>query len=198
MFNDKYGLTRAVLEGHKIMTRRIITDINAEARLQELWKYGKVGGADWHFILNSVAQYKVGEEVAIAQRYRDIADMKYVKNQLAANEENLQTLRLSAGWNNKMFTKAYYMPNHIRMTSRRIERLQDISDDDCIREGVQEFSPCSETGGPVYCFLEPNDAWDWLYSTPREAFKSVLGKCYGIRAWDYNPWVVAYTFYLIR
>ena len=82
MFNDDYGLTRAVIEGRKTMTRRIITDHNLDARLEELWMDDKVNGSDWKFLLEHVAKYKIGEQIAVAQSYKDVADSIFVKEQL--------------------------------------------------------------------------------------------------------------------
>lgn len=38
------------------------------------------------------------------------------------------------GWDNKMFVRAEHMPHRIRITDIRVERLQDISDEDCLRK----------------------------------------------------------------
>lgn len=37
-----------------------------------------------------------------------------------------------------MFVRADLMPHHIKITDVKVERLQDISDDDIMREGVRE------------------------------------------------------------
>ena len=39
-----------------------------------------------------------------------------------------------------MFVKADLMPRHIEFTDRKVERLQDISDEDCLKEGIYEDS----------------------------------------------------------
>ena len=58
MFNDKFCLTQAVLEGRKTMTRRIVTD----RLLKDCVVTGEV-------LIKS--HYKVGEVVAVAQSYHD-------------------------------------------------------------------------------------------------------------------------------
>lgn len=71
MFNDKFGLTQAVLEGRKTMTRRIIK-LNAtdEEYLDAAF--------DWDLcesvIIGRYAKYKIGEIVAIAQSYKDAGE----------------------------------------------------------------------------------------------------------------------------
>lgn len=65
MFNDRYGLTRAVFEGRKKQTRRII-------KLDEFGKYSfeNTLKQDWgtkciQAYIENEASYKVGEIVAI-------------------------------------------------------------------------------------------------------------------------------------
>lgn len=187
MFNDYYGLTRAVIEGRKTMTRRIITDSNLDARLEELWMDDKVNGSDWKFLLEHVAKYKIGEQIAVAQRYKDIADSIFVKEQLAANEENPQALRLSAGWNNKMFTVAYYMPHRIEIKARRFERLQDISERECLLEGIITDDVL------YYCQGEGIDP----HTDAVSAFADLIDGVNGTPIWWKNPWVIAYSFKLV-
>lgn len=74
IFSDKYGLTQAVLEGRKTVTRRIIPrefftlmwDIDDDTLVCEN-NFG-----DFIDIRNSkYAKYKLGEVVAVAQNYKD-------------------------------------------------------------------------------------------------------------------------------
>ena len=119
MFNDKFLLTQAVLDGWKTMTRRVLKDNAPLGDWEETAK---------HF------QYKIGEVVAIAQRYKDVfpdADFEMA--------DECTFLTESRGWNNKLFVRAEKMPHHIEITDVRVERLQEISDEDCIREGAEFF-----------------------------------------------------------
>ena len=72
LFNDKYGLTQAVLEGRKTQTRRIIPkdffSLTWDKRDDTLVYENGMG--DFIDVRNSkYAQYKVGEVVAVAQSY---------------------------------------------------------------------------------------------------------------------------------
>lgn len=88
-------------------------------------------------------KYKVGEVVAIAQSYMDV-DQFHRKGKNAAYLEYLDSilpeLKLYPGWGNKMFVKADLMPHHIKITGIKVERLQDISDEDCLKEGIIHVS----------------------------------------------------------
>lgn len=75
MFNDRYGLTEAVLSGRKTQTRRVVPksifqseyDIDEDKR--KIWIEDMYG--DWHDVRKSKYCFKVGEVVAIAQSYKD-------------------------------------------------------------------------------------------------------------------------------
>lgn len=135
MFNYKYGLTQAVLEGRKTMTRRIIdseTLSGANDYVQRI--HGT--GLDFLDYLLEHSRYKVGEVVAVAQSYRAIHEEMWCND--TDTEENMRPYFEhfeDAGYDNKMFVLAELMPHQIRITAVRIERLQDISDEDCLREG---------------------------------------------------------------
>lgn len=68
MFNDRYGLTQAVIEGRKTMTRRIVP---TKTRLRRALAviHDEPHGSEQEEYLKS-ACYKVGEIVAVAQNYR--------------------------------------------------------------------------------------------------------------------------------
>lgn len=87
-----------------------------------------------------------------------------------------------------MFVKAKLMPHRIRITGVRCERLQDISDGDCLREGVQYIEEIE-----MY-YLERTDREEGFYfDSPREAFASLIDKVSGKGTWDSNPWVFVYS-----
>ena len=136
MFNDEYGLTAAVLKGKKTQTRRL-------AKLDELVEYNinYVRTQSWGesilqaFIKNNAA-FKVGEVIAIAQKYSEISWDRAIYDKLKKMCDGLLPQYILAGWDNKMFVKADLMPHHIRIIKLRIDRLQDISDEDCLKEGI--------------------------------------------------------------
>lgn len=92
------------------------------------------------------------------------------------------------------------MPHHIRITDVKVERLQSISDDDIMREGIRKESFAD---GCMFCYSKAymrdgNRLVEPIYnSTPRRAFASLMYKIIGGRTWESNPWVVAYSFELV-
>lgn len=190
LFNDKYDLTDAVICGRKTMTRRLVKDANLLQWLHEMEvaEYSIKGT-----ILEEYSPYKVGEVVAIAQSYKDAGYTKeWVVRNIIPNPNAKPTdpfEKKYPGWNNKMFVKAEFMPNFIQFTDLKAERLQDISDEDCLKEGIQRW----KRGLDLYFFEEYGD-----YDTPRDAFAHLIDKVSGRGTWETNPWVFAYTFELVK
>lgn len=196
MFNDRYGLTQAVISGRKTVTRRII---DPQGKYEELrwWQpciefeecmYGYTENEGWEVI---EPRYNVGEIVAVAQRYDS-----FLHPNNGVIEHDYQTTALaSKGWDNKMFVKADLMPHQIQIRDLRIERLQDISDIDCIKEGIRHAYAESILGMHGYIDCEGTGLW---FNTPREAFASLIDKVSGRGTWDRNPFVWRIEFELVK
>lgn len=76
----------------------------------------------------------------------------------------------------------------------KVERLQDISEDDCIAEGSPPIAAArSMTDGGRMVEMEPG-----IYGTPRTWFRELWGKIHGPAAWDANPWVCAISFRVVK
>lgn len=219
LFNDKYCLTQAVLEGRKTTTRRIVTDKKLHywkcscpdmviVRVPESQKL-KTDDDNTYFGIKDkmpseyycdtiTSPYKVGEVVSIAQSYMDV-DLFHRKGKNAAYLEYLDSilpeLKLSPGWGNKMFTKAALMPHHIKITGIKIERLQNISDEDCLKEGIYKGQCGSADTHFMDAYYYKGDIQP--YCTPREAFAALIDKVSGKGAWESNPYVFVYEFELV-
>ena len=186
LFNDKHLLTQAVLAGQKTMTRRVLRDNVPLGNWEETVKY---------------LPYKVGDIVAIAQPYKDIIECLPKYSDIIINVDGSINREYKAGWTNKMFVRADLLPHHIRITDVKVERLQDISDDDIMREGIREEHFAG--GGSMFFYdrtfvRDKKRCVEPIYnSTPRRAFASLMYKIIGGRTWESNPWVVAYSFELV-
>lgn len=189
MFNDLYGLTEAVLDGRKTQTRRIAYEKPFKYKrscgfITEGTDKGKLSINDGYEIV-AKSTYRIGEVVAVAQRYCDIP---------FANDIFIRAVPI--GWSNKMFVKSSLMPHQIKITNIRCERLQDISTDDCMKEGIF----CSHIDGfdDAYSYDSTNDslAKKWWYRTPIEAYKMLSSKLH--LHWDSNPLVFVYDFKLVK
>lgn len=191
MFNDRYNLEWMVLKGKKTQTRRVL-----HRRAQNFAE--SFGESHPEAVIKKYARFQVGDVVAIAQSYEATGLFDVYR----APEG-------TAGWNNKMFVRADLMPHQIEITDVRLQRLQDISDEDCMAEGVVE-SPISvenmethEVGNMAY--VEVKKGKDGSVETimrvctsARLAYKALIKAINGEDVWIRNPYVFAYTFKLIK
>ena len=207
MFNDRYGLMGAVLRGDKTMTRRIVP---IDLYNQTDWKAVSEGdfeavvdGEGYYHDIRNCGKYRVGEEVAIAQAYQTLRwpalpgiDWKAITDEVTH----------SKGWTNKMFVKAEYMPYRIRITNIKVERLQGISEEDAMREGIFKYDKPPlhhemDMVAPWPPYIRPYkwDSDNLVYRcNARAAFAYLIDKISGGGTWNRNPWVFAYEFELVR
>ena len=207
MFSDAFCLTQTVLAGSKTMTRRLlkvpktcngkevysfnILTNSLGTQCVDLIDYGENVLGSWK------PHYEVGEVVAIAQSYKEVypnADFEMVGNGFMTE---------SAGWNNKMFVKPDLLPHHIKITDVKVERLQDISEEDCLKEGIIFIESLSATGEDAYFFAvkrKVRQMYDNIlkfFSSPQRAYADLIDKISGKGTWESNPFVAAYSFELI-
>ena len=194
-FKDSGGLnlTQAVLSGRKTMTRRAVPEWVERNAMVYAISQGEDTRVKDYFRLKFAhilghSPYKVGDVVAVHRAYRDIPLIRFCFSY------HLSWLIRLAGWANKMFVKASVMPHHhIRITDVRVERLQLIPYEDCLREGVIGFTsgdnPCK-----LYNFAGNEDT---AYLTPRNAFAALIDKVSGRGTWNSNPLVWVYSFELV-
>ena len=218
MFSDEFMLTQAVLEGRKTQTRRLLTltlhkkadrgnaliEVSPSKVFFEDGKW-KFVYDDYVFLLpkENYPKYRVGEVVAVAQSYRDCGGI---------NEEGVPMWEIisqkvgstNAGWNNKMFVVSSLMPHQIRITDVRVEKLQDISGNDCLKEGVVVNEPKIKGGINIYYPCEylrscaKEVGWGRVFHTPREAFANLINKVSRKDTWESNPYVFVYDFELVK
>ena len=178
MFNERYGLQSAVFEGRKTQTRRepfycdkeIGCVLNKKGKLE---CYNDYNGNPIH-----TSRYAVGEIVAISERYNDSMQDGSISS-------------FDKGWKNKMFVKAEFMPSKIQIKNIRCERLQDISESDCIKEGVR----CYSTNSFVIWDYEKSECF--RFYTAKECFLYLLNLVSKKEHRTINPYVIVYEFELV-
>lgn len=210
MFNDRYGLTEAVIQKAKWKTRRIAGRVVRQWEIVEELS-GILGNPTQReltlkeFALKT-CPIKVGDIIAVAQSYKDCG--YEIRHDASGCERILiddshhpyirwHNIPMSAAWENKMFVKAEYMPVRIKITGVDFERLHDISDDDCLAEGIYKCHDAIKSGiEDVKCFKFPNSIH--TYASPRDALAALIDKVSGKGTWDSNPYVFVYDFVLIK
>lgn len=191
MFNDKYCLTELTLLGAKTMTRRIVPE-----KLYEEWKrLENPPSFEAYAIQNS--RFKIGEIIAIAMSYNNILELMIEKKDGYGEEEAAFEEKYSKakGWSNKMFVKAEEMLYYIQITGMRCERLQDIPEEECLKEGIMQYGdPFHEDSVEDFSYLGINEH----FSTPKEAFASLIDHVSKKGTWKTNPYVIAYDFKIVK
>lgn len=218
LFSDRYGLTQAVLAGKKTMTRRIIPPIEIDwnrrgkvtlpvSRLKgETLFMDAIGVLDEDFEYPAPAEYQpkflTGETVAVVQSLRDMGyDPRDTKHKSGA----IWGLDHTPAWTNKMFVSASECIHQIRITNVRVERLQDISDEDVYKEGFAKETVNNGWGNYAHHWEAMLVYYDSIGRTreirspyPREAFAALIDKISGNGTWESNPWVFVYEFELVK
>ena len=220
MFSDEFMLTKAVLEGRKTQTRRIVSQSlidKYEEWYDDVCSIAMPSGStietlrDW--LLRKHTRYRAGEVVAVAQSYCSIAEELENSNNAtcaAHYEKNVQKASEYISWmehpgfNNKMFVAADMMIHQILITDVRVERLQDITDECCMKEGVVVNEPKIKGGINMYYPCEylrlcaKEVGWGRVFNTPREAFAHLINKVSKKGTWESDPYVFVYDFELVK
>lgn len=196
-------MVQAILQGNKTMTRRVVkviveaslvgtnpftfswiaseNGIEAIGRLLYLSQspYGKVGDVLW-----------VRESFTVLEPEHCIGGMKsrfIYKANMNPDSEEIRQDYIKCGYPYK-WKPSIHMPKEacrlfLQITNIRVERLQEISEDDAINEGIENL-------GKGYS-LTP---WkDYLgkggFVATRTSFFTLWSKINGINSWNSNPWV---------
>ncbi len=136
MFNKHYGLQQGVMDGTKLMTRRIVKCPKRFKSYEGEWcedvqlEFHKKRGASFYYDCMVVdgdgrelgrlaIPYKVGDVVAIAQSYKETGispDAIVGHIDEGNNMYSMIAAKDSEGWANKMFVREDLMPHHIQIT----------------------------------------------------------------------------------
>lgn len=88
------------------------------------------------------------------------------------------------GWQTAIHMPRWASRINLEITSVRAEKIQDISDDDIMAEGVQTDTH----------FLNNFFTMNMNSESPKEAYRKAWQKQYGATSWEVNPWVWVIAF----
>ena len=208
-----------VVAGEKTQTRRIITDLeslNKPTIKIELSDNNSFA----HFISENmgeaiagiVSRYRVGETVYLKEPYAETCD-EYGTPIIAYKFGGKPRLKLpdSLGcemdtdwcidnypacgkWKNKLFMPESAARHFIEITGVRAERLQDISEEDCLKEGIEEVIWKGKILKSSKHYFNGYESYD----TPIEAYAELIDKINGNGTFQRNPFVWVYDFKFIK
>lgn len=187
----------------KVQTRRIIP--NCDSLRESPFK--KSGYETWHG-KELKPRYNVGEILYLKEPYRFPPDVDFIVYKFDYPNGRYEypgcdKIDTNVDWKNKLFMPASAARHFIKITAVRAERLQDISNEDCIKEGIYQteciaedyFEPVYENG--YNATSKKSGILCIQYDTPREAYAALIDAINGKDTWDNNPWVWVYDYELI-
>lgn len=216
-------MVRAILEGRKTQFRRVIIPqpklikkaINERHNCYE-WK-GGMYALDMYsentLLIKRASKYQVGDILYAKETFID----DYA---IGGGDENGNSIDIIykadsedkgtyPHWKPSVHLKQKDARIFLKVTNVRIERLQDISDKDCIKEGISEVDFYPDDGFPLCSgyMIGKDDGKTALSNTPQKPFSkfwnSTLKFHNGVRksqnnlnkySWEDNPYVFVYEF----
>jgi hypothetical protein len=176
-------MVQAIMEGRKTQTRRIVKD----SMLQE-----NNGKYDEEFLLLTVKKCPYGE-VGDVLWVRETFNSDYGFKDMEGNVVPpgiLYKAKVSSLPNGLKWKPSIFMPKSIariwlQITSIKVERLKDISEEDAKAEGVEKIADYGTTGYKLY--TEPEASYSDIDA--KHSFESLWESINGRESWDSNPWV---------
>jgi hypothetical protein len=191
-------MVQAVLEGRKTMTRRVChpqpcPEFLARGAVAVVPQWPLQDGVRWFMAdgcseLIKCAYGRPGDRLWVRETFREVGEAKAEELRCAwayrADGEHGNVLR----WKPAIFMPRWASRLTLGITAVRVERLQDITEQDAIAEGVPRHDSrylggdwLRRLAGPILAFA---DIWDSINDK----------RC----PWSSNPWVWVISFRRIR
>jgi len=197
-------MVQAILEGRKTQTRRIIKASLDDRGLR--WANPITGWEDWHGNPVKCPYGDIGDVLWVRENYQvvgwdtkeGILTYKYADGKSITVDSELED-----HIQERMITKAELKPNSwipsihmpkeacrlfLRITDRRVERLQDISKADAEAEGAPSVVPLYGWANPMKLGGKRVQIGT-KHVTPQEGFSVLWQNINGLDSWNNNPWV---------
>ena len=172
------SMIRAIMDKRKCQTRRVVKpskgvypnegDMKAFSKHKLLYLWG--------------CPYQVGQVLWVRETFtKDGATIYYKANE---HEERIAERR-GLKWKPSIFMPKKYCRLRLKVTDVRVERIQDISEDDAIAEGIQKVEN-------RFCIDSENST----YISAKLAFRFLWGSINKSRGfgWSSNPFVFVIEF----
>jgi len=180
LFNT--DMVRALLDGRKTQTRRVVKPqpyMNHDSRAQgntNLCPYGQIGDRlwvreTWAYVPKTAYAQSTGVHQIINPNNPDMAAV------YKAGWE-----RCAPSWKPSIHMQRWASRLTLEVTDVRVERVQDISEEDAKAEGCPVRGNIDATKDPIGWF-----AWLWDSINAKRGY-----------SWDSNPWVWVVAFKLIK
>ncbi|MDU2939893.1 morphogenetic protein [Superficieibacter sp. BNK-5] len=185
-------MVRAILDGRKTQTRRPVKfpliDKNMGCELAGNELAGELAAGNyWNSPFG-----KPGDRIWVRETFRvmgcatDVARLMYKASERSSFTESARTVPVSSCTKqpSQKWTPSIHMPRWasrilLEITNVRVERLQDISHQDAVVEGMPPSHPSIDAVSKGLGYPD----------FPRSAFAQIWQSIYGAESWQVNPWV---------
>lgn len=133
--------------------------------------------------IDHLAPYQVGQEIFVKETYEEWDDG------LVYKADN-QPCNIVCKWKSPVHMKQEHSRLTLRIKDVRVERLEDISEEDCLRDCVAEKTQCG--------YFPPAE-FDYMgtpFRSPIDIFKQIWNSTHKKpeEKWEANPWVFRYGY----
>lgn len=191
-------MVRAILEGRKTQTRRVVKDRHIDAAppacffqwLRERCPCGQPGDRLWVREAWAETDREDGTPVIA---YRAGGNIAIGRDHPKGNDYLIDTIAWDDMPHVETWRPSIHMPRWasrvlLEITAVRVERLQDISETDARAEGIEQT--VTGDGWRRYCAdIEQEAAGLTPCSTAEISYRSLWESINGPGAWEANPWV---------
>lgn len=199
-------MVRAILDGRKTQTRRVINPqslLDNKTRVTACYEcpYGAPGDSLW--VRESCQIYghwvKNGHTKSGAQRWKfSIHASKRVLYAGSFVKSPSNKTQLGFYKRPSIFMPRWASRILLEVTDARVERVQEISDEDAIKEGIQDVCHCGD-------YIEGHGYHSGHSPTPMDGYAvnefSILWDSINAKrghSWESNPWVWAISFKMVK
>lgn len=177
-------MVQAILEGRKTQIRRVTKMQPGEGE-----GYEDLGNGEFAYISNG------GMSVPYTCPYGQVGDILWIRESFSKVEFKdkpiLYLFKANPDHQSMKWKPSIHMPKvaariWLRITNVRVERLQDISEEDAKAEGIDELFDSSVEERWKNYGLEP---YNKPLNNPASSFMTLWWRINGMDNWDANPWV---------
>lgn len=208
---------QAILNGSKVMFREVCKK-QPQGGMEKPYVIRDMGIGAFHYPFGK-PPYKVGQEIFVKEAFwqfggydsgYDSDEPKFIGSDKItfSEEEAAKPQTLCKGW--KKRPAQHMKQEHSRLTLRiksvKVERLQEISEEDCLGEGIEfeegdnpsaHYESQTDNLGVSFFNYETKtfDITDPIFS-----FKTLWNSTHKKpeEKWEANPWVFAYEYEVVR
>lgn len=198
-------MVQAILEGRKTQTRRVLklktpvdiagVEVDCYLRLDliptnmQVFYANKTDKQINLYSDNEYAKYKPGDVLWVRETFGTTT----IGTMYKANVCSPDCDKPLSGWKPSLFMPKEAARIFLKVTNVRCERLQDISEEDAIAEGIERYGPFGEFKG------DPHPSGGMMrfraYSKAARAFQDLWDSINAKKhPWKSNPWVWVYDF----